>query len=161
MGKITLTPLQQVVLKEVTRLPELRQRFYLTGGTALSAFYLHHRESDDLDFFSETPFDTTSLVIPVVQVISEKLSKTFRFTQVEQTSIFEFRENEHLLIKIDFCFYPYQRLERGIKYQECTVDSLFDIASNKFSISLAWEEVPSVKPAILRFSSSFSALTSC
>lgn len=25
--------------------------FYLTGGTALSRFYLHHRYSDDLDFF--------------------------------------------------------------------------------------------------------------
>ena len=24
---------------------------YLTGGTALSRFYLHHRYSDDLDFF--------------------------------------------------------------------------------------------------------------
>ena len=25
--------------------------FYLTGGTALGRFYLHHRYSDDLDFF--------------------------------------------------------------------------------------------------------------
>ena len=25
--------------------------FYLTGGTALSRFYLNHRYSDDLDFF--------------------------------------------------------------------------------------------------------------
>lgn len=26
--------------------------FYLTGGTALSEFYLQHRYSDDLDFFT-------------------------------------------------------------------------------------------------------------
>ncbi len=25
--------------------------FYLTGGTALSRYYLNHRYSDDLDFF--------------------------------------------------------------------------------------------------------------
>ena len=25
--------------------------FYLTGGTALAAYYLRHRLSDDLDFF--------------------------------------------------------------------------------------------------------------
>jgi hypothetical protein len=29
--------------------------FYLTGGTALAAFYLEHRYSDDLDFFTRDP----------------------------------------------------------------------------------------------------------
>ncbi|MEW5692252.1 MAG: nucleotidyl transferase AbiEii/AbiGii toxin family protein [Candidatus Hydrogenedentota bacterium] len=29
------------------------QKFYLTGGTALSEFYLKHRISEDLDFFCE------------------------------------------------------------------------------------------------------------
>ena len=32
--------------------------FYLTGGTALSAFYLHHRLSEDLDFFTESDVET-------------------------------------------------------------------------------------------------------
>lgn len=32
---------------------QLRDRFYVTGGTALSAFYLQHRLSEDLDFFTE------------------------------------------------------------------------------------------------------------
>jgi predicted nucleotidyltransferase component of viral defense system len=32
---------------------DLRFPFYLTGGTCLSAFYLSHRLSEDLDFFSE------------------------------------------------------------------------------------------------------------
>ena len=27
--------------------------FYLAGGTALSLFYFHHRQSDDLDFFTQ------------------------------------------------------------------------------------------------------------
>jgi predicted nucleotidyltransferase len=27
--------------------------FYLVGGTALSLYYFHHRESFDLDFFSQ------------------------------------------------------------------------------------------------------------
>ena len=30
---------------------ELNTKFYLTGGTALSRFYLEHRYSEDLDFF--------------------------------------------------------------------------------------------------------------
>ncbi len=44
----TLYPLQDKVLNVMTDLPV---NFYLTGGTALSRAYLHHRYSDDLDFF--------------------------------------------------------------------------------------------------------------
>ncbi|MDO8575572.1 MAG: nucleotidyl transferase AbiEii/AbiGii toxin family protein [bacterium] len=33
------------------------ESFYLTGGTALAEFYLQHRLSEDLDFFSEKEFD--------------------------------------------------------------------------------------------------------
>ncbi len=32
-------------------LSDLLEGFYLTGGTALDRFYLHHRYSEDLDFF--------------------------------------------------------------------------------------------------------------
>lgn len=43
-----LYPLQDRVLKIVSH---LETAFYLTGGTASSRGYLHHRFSDDLDFF--------------------------------------------------------------------------------------------------------------
>jgi hypothetical protein len=43
-----LYPLQDEVLNLLTK-PEVD--FYLTGGTALSRYYLQHRYSDDLDFF--------------------------------------------------------------------------------------------------------------
>lgn len=44
----TLYPLQDKVLSVISDLPV---DFYLTGGTALSRVFLHHRYSDDLDFF--------------------------------------------------------------------------------------------------------------
>lgn len=47
-----LSPLQKSVLVALFSDPWFRQHFYLTGGTALSAFYLKHRYSDDLDFFT-------------------------------------------------------------------------------------------------------------
>lgn len=53
MPKI-LTDLQQQSLDAFFSVPELRQKFYLTGGTALSAYYLEHRFSDDLDFFTHS-----------------------------------------------------------------------------------------------------------
>lgn len=43
-----LYPLQDKVLNIMANLPV---EFYLTGGTALSRAFLHHRYSDDLDFF--------------------------------------------------------------------------------------------------------------
>ncbi|MDR1726489.1 MAG: nucleotidyl transferase AbiEii/AbiGii toxin family protein [Acidobacteriota bacterium] len=44
----SLYPLQDGVLRAVK---SCGTRFYLTGGTALSRAYYHHRYSDDLDFF--------------------------------------------------------------------------------------------------------------
>jgi Nucleotidyl transferase AbiEii toxin, Type IV TA system len=43
-----LYPLQDRVLKNIEK---TNQSFYLTGGTAISRAYLHHRFSDDLDLF--------------------------------------------------------------------------------------------------------------
>ncbi len=43
-----LYPLQDKALEVITK---ANTGFYLTGGTALSRAYLHHRYSDDLDFF--------------------------------------------------------------------------------------------------------------
>lgn len=49
-----LTSLQQQILKALAA-EKAFEDFYLTGGTALSAFYLRHRFSDDLDLFTEIP----------------------------------------------------------------------------------------------------------
>ncbi len=57
MGKNILTPSQHFVLDLAIREEDLTDWFYFTGGTALSQFYLHHRYSEDLDFFSQTEFN--------------------------------------------------------------------------------------------------------
>ena len=44
----TLYPFQDEVLQIINL---VETGFYLTGGTAASRGYLHHRYSDDLDFF--------------------------------------------------------------------------------------------------------------
>ncbi len=50
MGKTILTPTQRQVLDILAKNSKFTS-FYLTGGTALSEYYLHHRLSEDLDFF--------------------------------------------------------------------------------------------------------------
>ncbi len=46
-----LTPIQNLFLQVFKRLPD-HEQFYLTGGTALAEYYLGHRLSYDLDFFT-------------------------------------------------------------------------------------------------------------
>ena len=43
---------QRDILKKLLEYEEIAQYFFLTGGTALSVFYLHHRTSEDLDLFT-------------------------------------------------------------------------------------------------------------
>lgn len=44
---------QEQFLAVVLQDPYIVECFYLTGGTALSSWYLHHRASYDLDFFAK------------------------------------------------------------------------------------------------------------
>jgi hypothetical protein len=59
-GKGLLTPIQESFLALFASLPDQGQ-FYLTGGTALAEFYLGHRLSYDLDFFT----GVDGLVLPI------------------------------------------------------------------------------------------------
>lgn len=45
--------------------PTVADHFFLTGGTALSVFYLHHRASEDLYFFSVDEVELSDLSFSV------------------------------------------------------------------------------------------------
>ncbi len=106
------------------------QTFYLGGGTALAEFYLHHRLSEDLDFFSETEFEPQS-----ISVILKKLQKSAGILKVEYNQSFNrslfFLELEKDRIKTEFTYFPFPRIEKKTKIGELHVDSLLDIAVNK------------------------------
>lgn len=75
--KTILTDFQKEVLHEFFLDKWFRRYFYLTGGTALSEYYLHHRYSDDLDFFSHDieikPFQ--SLIKNVGKKMGQKIQE--------------------------------------------------------------------------------------
>ena len=58
-----LTPFQKKVLNAFTGIEESKA-FYLTGGTALSAFYLEHRLSEDFDLFTTEE--------PLISIVARK-----------------------------------------------------------------------------------------
>ena len=47
-----INPEQRNILINLFKNETIRRDFFLTGGTALSVFYLHHRVSNDLDIFT-------------------------------------------------------------------------------------------------------------
>ncbi len=137
MGKVKkdkfvplFTPLQRRIFHHLAKDKMFVSQFYFTGGTALSAFYLRHRESEDLDFFSENDFDDRELEI-LMDELSKTLSFRYQFTKRYKARIFEFVDDEKLLIKLDFVHHPHKRIERGIFYEGVAIDSLRDIATNK------------------------------
>lgn len=67
-----LYPLQDEALKIIAGVPN---DFYLSGGTALGRFYLHHRYSDDLDFFLNQSSDFTHQV--------DQIFRSFKLHQMQ------------------------------------------------------------------------------
>lgn len=128
--KTILTPFQIEVLSEAAHNPTIVKRFYLTGGTALAQFHLRHRLSEDLDFFSEEEFSPY-----LIQAFVKKLIKILNLTNTEYRvqlglHIFLLHRGKNVL-KVDFNYYPFLRVDKKLHYQKLEVDSLRDIAINK------------------------------
>ena len=132
MGKVSIiTAKQKLVLKELGKSGYFRDNFYFTGGTALSYYYLQHRCSDDLDFFSLEKFEN-EVVFALMSDLSRKLKFKFdsKFNEVVYIFNLKFPDGEEL--KIDFGYYPYKFIEDGGRDEMgIKVDSLRDIATNK------------------------------
>lgn len=133
MGKMHLfTSEQKFIFDKVKTSEYLRANFYFTGGTALSYFYLQHRFSEDLDFFSEKKFDQEAVLQEVESWIDDKKFSFVRQIK-EVVSIYNLHFANNEKIKIDFGYYPYKRVEVGKSYEGFRIDSLLDIAINKLA----------------------------
>jgi len=132
MGKTILTSKQLEFLECIQDQKSIIKDFYLTGGTALAAFYLHHRLSEDIDLFTELEEVNPSPIEAFLQKISPKLSmshiKRSQFLGLF-SYLLEYTDGQSL--KVDFNYYPFPRIEKGISYQKLAVDSIHDIAANK------------------------------
>lgn len=109
--------------------------FYLTGGTALSAFYLQHRYSEDFDFFTNEKNSIASLRSIIIDVLTSasKEVKIIRSFETFLESHLVMHDGE--IIKIDFAFDSPFRLQPTIFNNEfgIYVDNILDIGCNKIS----------------------------
>jgi len=125
-----LSPQQRRVLDALAREQTIASAFYLSGGTALSEYYLHHRYSEDLDFFSFDEFPVEG-VTAALKKISKRAGITgMRFEQSFNRNLF-FLEVGEEMIKTEFTYYPFERIDTAKKEGALAVDSLIDIAVNK------------------------------
>ncbi len=104
--------------------------FYLTGGTALAAFYLQHRVSDDLDFFSYSEFDPIFIHKISSELKNILAASQLRFSRIHDRFQFFYQLNDNE-VKIEFLKYPFQQLNPVNIINSLRVDSEEDIASNK------------------------------
>lgn len=122
-----LTAEQKTLLLAFSR-SELRFSFYLTGGTCLAAFYLFHRLSEDLDFFSQEPVDIEP-VLAFVKAVPDVVDVQYERKFDRKIFLLRLPYGRHL--KVEFTTYPFQRCEKGIPVGEIAIDSLKDILVNK------------------------------
>ena len=132
MAKTILTPTQFKVLELLAQEKRITSTFYLTGGTALSEFYLQHRLSEDLDLFTEI----AEVEPKVVESFLKKISPQLEINKIKRTQFlglisYLLMFENGLELKVDFNYYPFPRINKGKKFQNLEIDSLYDIAVNK------------------------------
>lgn len=125
-----LTKRQKDILDEIGRYKEINERFYFSGGTALSEIYLRHRYSDDLDFFTPDKFETQS-IFNFLNLLSTKYHFSIQTQFVDPVYICNLSFKDGEILKLDFGFYPFKQLRTTEKYLALRVDSLVDLAVNK------------------------------
>lgn len=125
-----LTRIQKDFLAAAGAIDYIKGRFYLTGGTALAGFYLFHRYSEDLDFFTEQDIDFLNLNAAIDALKKNTHARSVDFEQSYNRNLVFFHFDGAVL-KTEFTFFPFPRMEKAKKQFGLNIDSLLDIAVNK------------------------------
>lgn len=129
MAKI-LTDKQQSLLDLISQQKDITDKYYLSGGTALAEYYLSHRLSEDLDFFSAEEIDPLTIQVYFKNIQDKAGFAKIDFQQSFNRNLF-FLHYQDGVIKTEFTYYPFTQLEQPQVINGIKVDSLIDIAVNK------------------------------
>lgn len=129
MENRVLNEKQKLFLKMLPR--DILEIFYLTGGTALSAFYLEHRLSNDLDFFTEDEEQMPQVEYLAKLMHGLKGRKGIRFERLFDRRIFAVTFEDGDTLKVEFTSYPFPSVQDRTKVENLTVDSPLNIVTGK------------------------------
>lgn len=125
-----LTPQQAKTLRLIAA-TELAKRFYFSGGTALSHYYLQHRYSEDLDFFAEEEFEPRSISTIIKSLQKEIGFDFFDYQNSFNRNLYFLHFQDKEVLKLEFTYYPFRQVEKPKKIDGIMVDSVLDITINK------------------------------
>lgn len=136
MAKEILTKEQKKFLEIFKSQKDLANIFYLTGGSALANYYLKHRYSEDLDFFTDKEdFDWEAVFSFMKRAKKQLQAEDLVYDRMFDRRIFYLKFSDNKELKIEFTLYPFKQIKRCKSIEGILVDSLLDIAANKlFSI---------------------------
>jgi predicted nucleotidyltransferase component of viral defense system len=131
MAKSLLSYNQKLFLDFVSEEKLINDLFYFSGGTVLSEFYLQHRYSEDLDFFSEKEFEIKDITL-LLQTKKRKFGNPkIEFKQSFNRNIYQLLYPKNQFLKVEFTYFPFKRIDSRKKENNIEIDSLVDIAVNK------------------------------
>jgi predicted nucleotidyltransferase component of viral defense system len=125
-----LLPLQKKAL-DCFKQSALNDKFYWTGGTALSVVYLHHRLSHDIDLFTTNEFSRTELDDFIGSLKNECGLGKIEERKIHDRHEFFLHNGDEL--RLEFARYNFPALKDREEWQGIAVDSLDDIATNKIA----------------------------
>lgn len=126
-----LTPLQTALLDEFFSL-HIGQSFFLTGGTALAAYYLHHRLSKDIDLFT-TNDEAFSQVGDSMEFVAKRLNcNLIRRASSPWFQQFFMEQNEKRL-QVDVVRDADLQFGQPQYFDKVIVDSELNIGANKIT----------------------------
>lgn len=134
-----LTSLQAAFLKRFFT-THIGQYFFLTGGTALAAFYLHHRVSVDLDLFTLDDLALREVDVLMPQLAANLKCRIGRVRRTEHFRQFLLEAEAGDLLQVDVVrdFGPQYGQRR--KVGDIVVDSMENIGANKLTAILSRTE---------------------
>jgi len=133
MDSKVLTPLQESVLVALFENGLGDRGYYLTGGTALSEFYLQHRYSDDLDLFTRKSgplredLENFSELLPSLGLIVVSQSIVEEYARFLVSA----EDQKDMGLKVEFAKDAGARMAPPEVHGHVLVDSFEDIAVNK------------------------------
>lgn len=129
---------------------------YLTGGTALGRFYLHHRYSDDLDFFLNGSSEFKKRTQEIFGILKANYPIDETVTTLSDDFVRIMLVTIETPLKIEFVNdVTYRWGETKLTEKKITIDNVANILANKLTALLSRDEPKDVFD-ILTISCSYS-----
>jgi hypothetical protein len=134
-----LTPLQLAVLERFFA-TDAGQQFFLTGGTALAAFHLHHRRSVDLDLFTLDDLALREAGLYLPPLAADLGCQIGRARTTEHFRQFLLEPETGLSLQVDLVRDFGPQYGQHVHVGQIVVDSIENIGANKLTAILGRTE---------------------